>query len=170
MMPAGVGLGIFGDDFLFARLQIQRGQRAGVATPAIGEIHDVARLVEPADAGGERVGLRDFHESRSSPLCRRASAARCCRRASNFEAKRIRKSSSVMKPANSVFFCTSFLSPVENIDAIDIVILRVAIVQADQAISCGKFVADLFDLGPHLLIGAARREVFRFRPREISTA
>ena len=70
------------------------------------------------------------------------------------------------KPANSVFFLHQLFFAGLDIHSPNVVIFRIAIVQADENF-LGKLVADRFDLGPHFLIGAARRQVFDFARVEI---
>ena len=83
-----------------------------------------------------------------------------------FTAKRTRKSSSVRKPAKPGFSCTSFRSPGDDVDAIDVVELPLAaVVDADEDL-VGEPLADSVDLGRDLLdrrqvLDLARVEVDR---------
>ncbi len=139
--------------WLSARFDL--GKSAGVAATAVGQIQDLASLVEPGQRRGERVFHADFQKLLPATLAvglviLRAAVAQHLHRESHLEVV-VADEGGVL-----VVFLDQFPLAAGDVDAVDVVEARVAVVQTDEDL-LRKLFAQALDLGRDFL---NRREVF----------
>ena len=154
---ADVGAIVGGENRFLAAVQIELGERRGVAAAAVGQIENLARLVEARGARRQRVLAADLLIFLPAAL-----AVGLINLPAAIGGELFSQPDVVVVVGHEagefgVLFQQLPLAA-DDVDAIDVVILRVAIVEPHQDV-IGDPLADADDLGGHLGNG---RQVFGF--------
>ena len=164
---ADIGEGIFGDEFFLAGFEVDGFQLAGVAAAAIDEVEDVAGFIEAGRAGGKAIVLVDFKPRFPAAIAIGLEQFA----AAIFGHLRAEADLIVFIEVEAgefgVLLDQAVIAGVD-VDEIEIVILGVAIVEADDDF-VGRAPTDAFNLGLDFFLFAfvvggfvERRDVFGF--------